>query len=138
MKILLRAFLINVLAFLFVWQYVPTVVLEGGFEDVLLAAAALTALDKFLKPLLKMVLIPVNMVTFGLLRWVAAVIVFYITTEVIEGLNVVSWQFPGLSTPYIVFPAYLISFPLDYVVSALIVVLLVRIFTWVFKRKPIK
>jgi len=79
MKVLLRAFLINVLSFIVAWQYFPTVILEGGFEDVLLAALALTVLNKFLKPVLKLVLIPVNMITFGLLRWVAAVLVFYVS-----------------------------------------------------------
>lgn len=123
------------MAFILAWQYFPTVILEGGFEDVLLAAAALTLLNKFLKPLLKLVLIPVNMVTFGLLRWVAAVLVFYITTEIIAGLKVIPWEFPGLATNFIIFPKYLISFPLDYVVSALFVVILSRIFTWIFKKK---
>jgi len=135
MKVLLRAFLINVLAFIVAWQYFPTVILEGGFEDVLLAALALTVLNKFLKPVLKLVLIPVNMITFGLLRWVAAVLVFYVTTELITGLKVIPWEFPGLATNFIIFPKYLIGFPLNYVVSALFVVVLTRVFTWVFKRK---
>ena len=135
MKTLLRAYLVNILAFLFAWQYFPTVVLEGGFEDLLLAALALTILNKFLKPVLKLVLIPVNMITFGLLRWVTAVLVFYITTEIITGLKVIPWEFPGIATDFIIFPKYLIAFPLDYIVSALFVVILTRIFTWVFKKK---
>ena|SRR3989344_2549661 len=135
MKKIFKAFFINLLAFIFVWQYFKAVQLTGGFEQILLASGVLTLLDKFLKPVIKILMLPVNFITFGLFSWVATVVVFYLTTEIIQGLTVVNFEFPGLSTEYIIIPKTIIVSPYTYIVSALFVVVLTKILNWVFKAK---
>lgn len=117
------------------WQYLPTLELTLGFENLLLAGVVLTALDTFLKPILKTIMLPVNVVTFGLLSWLAAVVVFWLTTVIIKGLVVVPYTTPQITTDFIIIPQYQIEGVVGYVVTGLVVVILQRFITFVFKKK---
>ncbi|PIR43642.1 hypothetical protein COV24_01790, partial [candidate division WWE3 bacterium CG10_big_fil_rev_8_21_14_0_10_32_10] len=138
MKSLLKSFFINLLAFIFAWQYLPSVELVGKFEQILLAAGVLTLLDKFLKPILKILLLPINFLTFGLFSWVITVLVFYLTTEIIQGFVVHDFLFPGFTSDFLIIPETNVVSPLTYVISALFVVIFTKILNWVFKSKVIK
>ena len=136
MKKLLRSFFINLLAFIFVWKYLPFVELTGPFETLLLASLVLTLLDKFLKPILKTFFLPINFFTFGLFRWVVTVAIFYLTTQIVNGLVVTDFYFPGLQTDFLILPEK--NIPAQwwgYVISSFFVVLLSRFINWVFKKK---
>ena len=136
-KIYLRKFFVFLIVMIFLWQYLPTVVLTGGFEVLLIASAVLTLLDSFLKPLLNAVMIPVNTITFGLLSWVSAVVVFYLTTYFVKGLQVVDFTTPEIYTDFFIIPATPITGIWAYVVSALFVVILAKFVNWVFKKKSV-
>lgn len=131
----LRKFFVFLLVLIFMWQYVPLIKLTGGFEVLLIAAAVLTALDSFLKPILKTIMIPVNTFTFGLLSWISAVLVFYLTTTFVKGLEVVSFTIPEIYTDYYTFPQTEIAGVWAYIVSAAFVVILAKFINWVFKKK---
>lgn len=135
MKKLLRKFFIFFIALVLMWQYLPTLELTLGFENLLLAGVVLTALDTFLKPILKTIMLPVNVVTFGLLSWLAAVVVFWLTTVIIKGLVVVPYTTPQITTDFIIIPQYQIEGVVGYVVTGLVVVILQRFITFVFKKK---
>jgi|GEM_PF-1585142 len=133
----LRKFFVFLLVMVFLWQYIPTVKLTGGFEVLLIASAILTFLDSFLKPILKTIMIPVNTVTFGLLSWVSAVLVFYLTVTFVKGLEVVNYTIPEIYTDYYIFPQTEVAGIWDYVVSAGFVVILAKFINWVFKKKNV-
>jgi uncharacterized membrane protein YvlD (DUF360 family) len=136
-KKLLKKFCIFLLVLVVLWQYLPTVVLTGEFEVLLIASAVLVLLDHFIKPILKTIMIPVNAITFGLLSWVSAVIVFYLTVRFVTGLEVVDYTVPQIYTDYYVFPPTPITGVWSYVVSGLCVVILAKVITWIFKKKNV-
>jgi len=135
MKKLLKGFFINLLGFIFVWQYLPSIQLTGRFEALMFAALVLTLLDKFVKPILKAIMIPINFITFGLFNWIVTVLVFYITTILTKDIQVVDFTFNGFNTDFLIIPKVLVQQPWTYVISALSVVILTKIIKWVFKPK---
>jgi uncharacterized membrane protein YvlD (DUF360 family) len=65
------------------------------------------------QPLLKILFIPINIMTFGLLSWAVNVIVVYLLTFLAPGVQISAWIFPGFSSYGFVIP----TFPVSYVLS---------------------
>ena len=60
------------------------------------------------KPLINILLIPVNLVTFGLFRWVSSAIALYIVTLVVPGFSIIGFDFAGWASKWIDIPAFAI------------------------------
>jgi len=68
--------------------YVPGFVLSGAFKDIAAIAAILTALNFFLKPILKLVLGPIIILTLGLGIIVVNSIILYILDILSKNLTI--------------------------------------------------
>jgi putative membrane protein len=116
MKYLIRAFLFNVFALWLTEQLVPGFSISGDTVTLMFAGLVLSILMLILKPLLKILFIPVNILTFGLLGWGINVIVIYLLTILVPEVNITPWDFPGIRYAGFVIP----SFRLDYAVSLIV------------------
>jgi len=113
MKYLLRCFLFNAFALWLTSQIIPGITVNGGWEGILFTALVLSLLMLIVQPLLKILFIPINIMTFGLLSWAVNVIVVYLLTFFAPGVQISAWVFPGFSSYGFVIP----SFPVSYILS---------------------
>jgi len=79
---------------------VTSLVLPGfyylrGLQTLALAVLVFVILNRFLKPIFKILLLPFNLITLGTFRWVANALTFFILTLIIKDLRVESFVFPG-------------------------------------------
>ncbi len=95
MKHVIRVFLFNVFALWLSSQILPTITAPGGVSVILFAGLVLSILMLVVHPLLKILFIPINILTFGLLSWFINVIVIYLLTVFVPELHVNPWTFPG-------------------------------------------
>jgi len=63
----------------------------------ILAALLLTAINILVKPFLKLIFLPLNLVSFGLFGWVINVFSLLILTFLIDEVKFAAFQFPGLN-----------------------------------------
>ena len=63
----------------------------------ILAAFLLTAINILVKPFLKLIFLPLNLVSFGLFGWVINVLNLLILTFLIDEVKFSAFQFPGLN-----------------------------------------
>ena len=126
MKSILRMFLAS-LAGLWVCQsFIPSFRISGGIENLLMASAVLTLIYLIVKPILKILLLPINLLSLGFLGWIINVAILYLLTRLIPSVTVSSWHFPGFAYQGILIPQYdlnqmmvfiLVSFLLSFVVN---------------------
>jgi putative membrane protein len=116
MKHLVRSFLFNVFALWFTGELIPAFVISGSWQTVLLAGLVLSLLMFVIKPILKILFIPINIITFGLLSWCINVIVVYILTLLIAQVQINPWTFPGMIAWGFVIP----SVHLTYIASLIL------------------
>ena len=64
-----------------------------GFTGLLTTSVILVLANKLLRPLLNLLLLPLNLITLGLFRWVTNVLVFYLVTLVSPYLSVTGFTF---------------------------------------------
>src|SRR5690348_11087223 len=95
MKHIIRVFLFNVFALWLSSQMLPTLTATGGWQTILFAGFVLSMLMLIVQPILKILFIPINIITFGLLSWLINVIVIYLLTLFVPEMHVVPWLFPG-------------------------------------------
>lgn len=127
MKYLLKVLFFHSFALWLVSQIIPALVIPGGWQSLLFAGAILTVLTLLVTPLLKILFIPINIITFGLLSWVIHVIVLYLLTLFVPSVGVVPWQYAGVTFAGFVIPPISFSYPVSLIIVSLAVTFVVNL-----------
>lgn len=93
---LLKKFLLAVASLLILTQLIPSVGISNNWQDLFYSAFVLTVLLFAVKPLLNLVLIPLNLLTLNFFSWILQIIIFYIWIVICD-VSVSSWQFNGVN-----------------------------------------
>lgn len=89
----------------YVTQYfLDGVHLDNTISTYLLASFVFVIFNFVLSPIIKLLLLPINLLTLGLLRWVTNVLVLYLFDLVYDGINISSFSYPGLQTSWLTLP----------------------------------
>lgn len=81
----------------------------SGFTTFAIATIALSVGNHFIRPLINVLLLPVNLITLGAFRWVTNVIILYVVTLIVPGFEIAFFDFQGLSWQGITIPAFYFS-----------------------------
>lgn len=104
MKTLLRYFLINLTSLLITTHLIPGLTYTGGVKSLFIGAAAFMLINLLLVPLLKILFLPLNLLTLGLFSWITNVLALYALTS-ISSFVLMPYNFPGITIGGIVIPA---------------------------------
>ncbi len=121
MKYLLRVFLFNTYGLWIATQIVPGISLSGSLSTTLLAGLVLSVLMILVAPLLRILFIPINILTFGLLSWFVNVIVLYLLTIFVPEVFIRPWTFSGIIYGGFMIPPIQFRYFSSLVVSSLVV-----------------
>ncbi len=121
MKHLVRVFLFNVFALWLTSQMLPTLVVSPGWQTIVFAGFILSLLMLIVAPILRILFIPINLLTFGLLSWFINVIVIYLLTIFVPELQIQEWLFPGTSWAGFVIPQMQIGYFAALVLTSLFI-----------------
>ncbi len=124
MKYLLRVFVFNVFALWLASQLLPTIRITTTWPALLSAGLVLSLLMLIVKPILKILFLPINIITFGLLSWMVNVVVMYLLTVVSSDVTIVPWTFPGGTVLGFVAPPITLTYPLALIASSLLITLI--------------
>lgn len=131
MKHLIRVFLFNVFALWLSSQILPTLTAPSGVATILFAGLVLSVLMLIVQPILKILFIPINIITFGLLSWLINVIVIYLLTVFVPELRVNAWVFPGTTWAGFVIPTIHFSYYTALIASSLLITIITDVLHYV-------
>lgn len=109
LKKYLRLFLVNLAAFWLATNWLGGVTASGGIKTLLYAALVLTLVNLFVRPLLKLLLLPINLLTLGAFRWLVNVLALYLVTLLVPELKITGFLFPGFTWQGFVIPEIYLS-----------------------------
>ena len=98
---LLIIWIINALGLLLIANFIEGVTLQG-FEAALVAAFVLGVANAFVRPILRILTLPLTMITLGLFTFVLNGLILYVVASVVNG-----FQIDGILTAIVV--AFLLS-----------------------------
>jgi len=133
MKKILRSLVVNLAALTLVSQVMTGFKISGGYRGLFLTAAILVGINLAIKPLIKLLLLPINLITLGAFRWVVNVFSLYLTTLLVPYLEVFGFTFPGFSYQGFVVPTVYLAKIWVLIISSFLISLLTTFLFWLFK-----
>ncbi len=108
-------------------------VFANGIYTLLLAGVVLMISTLVVKPLINLLILPINLVTFGLFKWVSSVVALFIVTLVVPGFEISNMVFGGYSGQWIDIPAFNFTGILAFVVFSFAISIFSSIMHWLVK-----
>ena len=132
MKFILRSVVINTIAIWITSRLVAGLSYGGSLTTLLVAALAFGLINIFVRPLLKIIMLPINLLTLGLFSWLINVLILYLTTLVVAGLTLHPFDFYGLGYRGFSVPATHISLLGTAILASFGISLIGRLLYWLF------
>lgn len=130
MKSLLRSFLINTAAIFFTSQLITGLSYNHQAETLFLSGAALTLVNLLVKPVIKLLTLPINLLTLGIFSWAVDILMLFIVTLLVPGFTVSGFQFYGFNVNGLVLPPFYVSTLLGFVSSSVAISFTSSFLTW--------
>ncbi|MBU1127385.1 MAG: phage holin family protein [Patescibacteria group bacterium] len=133
MKKILKIFVVSLISITIVSQIVEGVNISGGYKGYAVTAFALTLAFFIIKPLIKLLILPINLITLGAFRWITNVATLYIVTLVVPYFEIVSFYFAGYNYQGFIIPSFSISQLVSLIIASLLISIVSTFFFWLFK-----
>lgn len=129
MKRILRSLAINAFALWLINQAFPQALFFAkGLETLAFTALVLALVNLFIRPLINLLLLPINLLTLGTFRWLVNVATLYLVTLIVHDFKIRAFVFLGFSYKGIIIPSaslntlwalVLVSFGLSFISAIL-------------------
>ncbi|SRR5258708_1206347 len=134
MRFLLRPFFIYLVALTFLSRVLPFLHFYGE-NTLILASLALFLLNVVLKPFIKILLLPINIITLGLFSWMIHVVVIFLATLAVPGFTLTAASFPALRIGHYFIPAINLSIIWTYLLFSFLVAFTAGFFDWLLTKR---
>jgi putative membrane protein len=130
MKTILKSLFVNAIILYIAAMIYPGIVYDNTLSTLVLAAVTLTILNRFIKPILKLLLLPINLITLGVFRWVISVVSLFLLTTLIDGYSVIPYQFAGLTYEGFVAPSMYFNILFSYILASITISFTTSVVRW--------
>ena len=130
MKKYLLIFLISAVSFVITCFLVPGLNYHGNLSILLKTAVIFGLLEVFVRPLLNILLLPLNFLTMGLMGAITGLIIIWLLSVVVPGFSLSVTNFTGLTLGQYHIPSYTLNIFLTAVVGAFIISVIGSVLYW--------
>lgn len=133
MRKLIRSFLVTIGALWLATQVLPSFTYEGGFRTLLLGSLLFMFINIMIVPLIKILLLPINLITLGLFSWVANVVALYFLTVIMPEFKLAPYFFSGFAINGFVIPPIQLNTLYVAIVASFLVGFITQTSKWLSK-----
>jgi putative membrane protein len=134
LRLILRSVAIHIAGIYIAAQILNGVItFYGGFNTLVLAAVFISVANLVVKPLINLFLLPIHLITLGLFRWIANLIILYLLTIFIPSIKIHSFISSRIDLVYMIFPSVHVSAFGAYIISTLILTAIFHILYWLLQ-----
>jgi len=134
MKSFLRITVLNTFSLFLVAGFFPGLVITTLPLELFWAAAVFTLFNLIIKPIIKLFLLPINLLTLGLFRWIANVVILFILTRIIDLVKVVSFVAQPFNQAGFTIPSLTITYPFALIISSFLLSLVYNLLSWLLEE----
>jgi len=133
MRTIIKHFIIDTITLYLISQAVKGIVFTEGTYTLLLAGLVLMLATNLVRPIINILLLPINLVTFGLFKWVTYAITLYLVTLVVPGFSIGEFVFAGFSSYWFSIPGLSLAGVLAFIAFSFVISTISSILYWIFK-----
>src|SRR5437867_5309052 len=126
-KAIIREILMNSLLLYIIPYAFPGLHITGDYQSYALGGVALTIGFLILRPLLKIVTLPFNLLTLGIFSSFINIIVLYIVTLYYPKISITAFTFPGFAYKNFAIPSFYVPLLLSYALISATIYLIKKI-----------
>lgn len=134
MKTALKNTVVNAIALYFTSQLLSGLSVKGGVVTFLLAGLVLSLLGLFVKPILKLITLPLNIITFGAFSIVINAVILYLLVVFIPSIEIHDFVFKGFTFVGFVVPDISFNLLFAYLVCAVVLSVIISAVHWLTDR----
>lgn len=135
----MRKIIVKILAtaasFYLAGYFLAGVHLQNTWVSYLIASLVFVIFNFILTPIIKLLLLPINLLTLGLFRWLTNVLVLYLFDLVYDGISITSFTYPGFTSAIISLPSGHLALFWVLVLASLIMSLTYSIISTLFQAE---
>lgn len=132
MKGIFKHFVIDSVSLYLVSLFVGGLVFEKGMTTLFLAGAVLAITTMLVRPVINLLLLPINLITFGLFKWIGHAVSLYIVTLVVPGFKILEFDFAGIATFWFVIPPIFFTGILALIAFSFLISTISSLIYWIF------
>lgn len=134
MKRILRSFLIEIGVLYLISQSVAGMNFQNGVTSLVITGAALAVAVFLVKPIINVLLLPINLVTFGIFKWLSQSLTLYIVDLALSEFTITHFSFTGINTEWFFIPSFTApNLVVSYIAFSLIISLISGVINWLVK-----
>ncbi len=134
MKFILRNLVLNMAALMITAHFVPGLIIEGGIKGLTIGSIAFMVANLLLTPFLKVVLLPLNILTLGLFAWLSNVLTLYLLVSFVPTFKLIPYTFEGSAIGVVSIPPYQMSAFHVAIASSFVIGLIIHLTHWLFNN----
>jgi len=134
MKAFLRAILINLLVVYLVDAVYPGFSILHDAKTLITVAVIWLLLNKIVKPIIKLLLLPINLITLNLFSWAVSLITLFLLPLIVSGVKISPYDFPGFSYQGFSIPSFHLNLFLSFLVASSFLNLFHNTIVWIIKK----
>lgn len=131
MKFFLKPWLINSLTLVVLSQLLIGFKIYNDFKGVVIAGLGLTFINIFIKPLLKIITLPFNLLTLGIFSWLVNVFSFGLLFLFVQDVSINPFYFPNIQFGGIIINSFTVSRLGSLILATLLLSLIKKIIEYI-------
>lgn len=133
MKHILKSLIITLSALYIALHFIPTVEFGDDPKNILAFIGGIWIISQIINPIFSIVLLPVNLLTFGMFSFILNAAFIFALTNFAPGFYVGEYDFPGANIEGVILPSYYFSEILTIIVVAIIITTVQKILHLIFE-----
>jgi uncharacterized membrane protein YvlD (DUF360 family) len=135
-KKILRTFVTEGTALYLATQMAGGLHFEKGLQSMVITAVALTLGAFFVKPVINILILPLNLMTLNFFKWASHAIMLFLVDLALTEFGIISFAFKGFQTdwfsiPQIFFPQGVVA----YIAFSFLISLIAGVIHWIFAHE---
>lgn len=133
MKFVLKKYFLTTSALFTLTQLIPAIVISNSWKGLFYAGFIFSLLFYIIRPILNLIMLPINLVTLNLSSWIVQIIIFYFWSVITNTVRISSWQFGGFNLGAITLSSFNLVKWQVIIVGAIVYIFINKFLEWVFK-----
>lgn len=122
MKKIVKIFAVEVVSLFVATQIASGIVFQNGLEGLFVAGVALAIAAYFVRPVVNILLLPLNLVTLGLFRFIGHAVTLFVVDLALNQFQITGFHFFGMTSRFFDLPQInLESGPLAYIAFSILI-----------------
>ncbi len=113
---------------------IPAFRIDGTWYDIFYSSFILTLLLIIFKPIINLIMLPLNILTLNLSSWILNILIFYLWTRLVPNISISAWKFQGIKIGIISLSPMDFSYITTLIIVSILFIILVQIANWLFHK----